>query len=101
MGPQSKAAYQGMERDLGSRQAAHVESIKRANEEARKASAGASDDRSTAPTAVATRRTQTGAQTAAPGSKAESRRCIASGRSRPNRFTEVMGDAAEPLMSVR
>ena len=56
MGPQSKAAYQGMERDLGSRQAAHVESINRANEEARKASAGASDDRSTDPTAVATRR---------------------------------------------
>jgi hypothetical protein len=54
MGPQSKAAYQGAERDLGGRQAAHVESIKRANEEARKASA--SGDRSTDPTAVATRR---------------------------------------------
>jgi len=56
MGPQSKAAYQGMERDLGSRQAAHIESINRANEEARKASARASGDRSTDPTAVATRR---------------------------------------------
>src|SRR5258708_26723751 len=98
MGPQSKAAYQGMERDLGSRQAAHVESIKRANEEARKASAGASDDRSTDPTAVATRRTETGAQTAAPGSKAELRRCIASGRSMRICFTEVMGNAAEQLM---
>ena len=56
MGPQSKAAYQGMEKDLGARQTAHVESIKSANEEARKASAGASGDRSTDPTAVATRR---------------------------------------------
>ena len=36
MGPQSKAAYQGMESGLGARQAAHVEAIKRANEEARK-----------------------------------------------------------------
>jgi hypothetical protein len=54
MGPQSKAAYQGAERDLGARQAAHVESVKRANEEAR--TAGASGDRSTDPTAVATRR---------------------------------------------
>jgi hypothetical protein len=54
MGPQSKAAYQGAERDLGARQAAHVESVKRANEEAQKASA--SGDRSTDPTAVATRR---------------------------------------------
>src|ERR1700682_631979 len=56
MGPQSKAAYQGMERDLGARQTAHVESMKRANEEARKASASASGDRSSDPTAVATRR---------------------------------------------
>jgi hypothetical protein len=54
MGPQSKAAYQGAERDLGARQAAHVDSVKRANEEARKASA--SGDRSADPTAVATRR---------------------------------------------
>jgi hypothetical protein len=54
MGPQSKAAYQGAESDLGARQAAHVEDIKRANEEARKASA--SGDRSADPTAVATRR---------------------------------------------
>src|SRR6202158_2177328 len=38
MGPQSKAAYQGAQRDLGARQAAHVESIKSANEETRKAS---------------------------------------------------------------
>jgi hypothetical protein len=56
MGPQSKAAYQGAERELGARQAAHVESVNRANEEARKASAGANGDRSTDPTAVATRR---------------------------------------------
>ena len=54
MGPQSKAAYQRTESELGARQAAHVDSIKRANEEARKASA--SPDRSADPTAVATRR---------------------------------------------
>jgi hypothetical protein len=54
MGPQSKAAYQRTESELGARQAAHVDSIKRANEEARKAPAAA--DRTADPTAVATRR---------------------------------------------
>src|SRR5713226_1752809 len=39
--------------------------------------------------------TQTGDQSAAPGSKAELRRCIASGRSMRICFTEVMGNAAE------
>src|SRR5260370_5370361 len=42
--------------------------------------------------------TETGAQTAAPGSKTELRRCIASGRSMRICFTEVMGNAAEQLM---
>ena len=31
MGPQSKVAYQGALSDLGARQSAHVESVKRAN----------------------------------------------------------------------
>jgi hypothetical protein len=52
MGPQSKAAYQGALSDLGARQSAHVESVKRANEEARKEGG----DRSSDPTAVTTRR---------------------------------------------
>ena len=56
MGPQSKAAYQRTESELGARQAAHVESIKRANEEARKAADAPSTDRSADPTAVATHR---------------------------------------------
>ncbi|MDP8980234.1 MAG: hypothetical protein M3O35_06555 [Acidobacteriota bacterium] len=54
MGPQSKAAYKRTESELGARQASHVDSIKRANEEARKAPATA--DRTADPTAVATRR---------------------------------------------
>src|SRR5229473_1203599 len=56
MGPQSKAAYQRTESELGARQAAHVDSIKRANEEARKAADAPSTDRSADPTAVATHR---------------------------------------------
>ena len=56
VGPQSKAAYQRTESELGARQAAHVESIRRANEEARKAPAGAGGGREADPAAVATRR---------------------------------------------
>src|SRR5260370_24242754 len=59
IGPQSAAAYHGAERELGARQQAHVDSIKRANEEALAQSQphptnaqGLSND----PTAVATRR---------------------------------------------
>ncbi len=59
IGPQSAAAYKGAEAGLGATQQAHVDSIKRANEEAQRQSQaqttnaqGLSND----PTAVATRR---------------------------------------------
>jgi hypothetical protein len=55
MGPQSTAAYKSAVTQLGVRQAEHVEGIKRANEEAVRAS-NTPADRTTDPTAVATRR---------------------------------------------
>ena len=59
IGKQSAAAYHGAERELGARQQAHVDSIKRANEEALAQSVAHSTNAqglSNDPTAVATRR---------------------------------------------
>src|SRR5216683_500659 len=59
IGKQSAAAYHGAERELGARQQAHVDSIKRANEEALAQSQAHSTNAqglSNDPTAVATRR---------------------------------------------
>jgi len=55
IGPQSAAAYHGMESEMGARQQAHVDSIKRANEEAQAHTTNA-QGLSNDPTAVATRR---------------------------------------------
>jgi hypothetical protein len=55
IGPQSAAAYHGMESEMGARQQAHVDSINRANEEAKAHSTNA-QGLSNDPTAVTTRR---------------------------------------------
>jgi hypothetical protein len=55
IGPQSAAAYHGMESDMAARQQKHVESIKRANEEAQAQTTNA-QGLSNDPTAVTTRR---------------------------------------------
>jgi hypothetical protein len=55
IGKQSAAAYHGMESDMGARQQAHVDSIKRANEEAAAHTTNA-QGLSNDPTAVTTRR---------------------------------------------
>lgn len=59
IGPQSAAAYTGTLNEMGARQKAHVDSINRANEEAKAAAASGSNGANSKwndPTAVATRR---------------------------------------------